>query len=321
MMKFLTSFLLLFSYSPLQSAPLGTIPDIIEGRTQAELELQTDVWTSPYESKMTPLRRYAGSINSPVLNDQKWTASASGRIEGLSLSRTDIAVGQDDIPIGANLLYQTIGLGITYQNSDRSWSQIFAHYESSSDDPYANSRDTTPVILALHAFKKQSQHQWVVGVDYSKNRGYLNGKALPVLGVIYDFSEHLELIVGFPYLQAIYSRNPLWQSSVKITPVMLDAEVDRRINTIMWLGLKAGAYARSYMHTERTFDENRLYFHEKFISTTLRTELSKQTVYVINFGYSFGRKVYEAKEVFDHHAEHYRFNSDLFISTSLEFLL
>lgn len=305
----------------LNAAPLGTFPTIIEGKTRATLEIQSDVWTSPYRSKKAPLRRYLAQVKSPLLNTKRWIASAHLEIEGLNLSRTDIAIGHDNLYIGNELRHQSIGVGMARRGDNKRWSQIYFGYESSSDKPFSHPDHSTPEIVALHAFPSPTKFQGVVGVDYSKNRGFLNDRPLPLLGTIYDFSTHLKILFGFPFLQIRYTNDPNWEGLLKLTPVIFSAEINRRLNEIMWVGLQSGAYARSYMHSDRGHNEDRLFFHEKFFSLSLKTMLSQKTSFSVSTGYSFNRTVYEASEVFNYKSDHHRFDSDFYISTAIEFLL
>jgi hypothetical protein len=59
------------------AAPLGTIPTIEEQSMRLLLSLRSDLWTSPYTYKESPIRIFGGEFRVPIYTAETWAVSAS----------------------------------------------------------------------------------------------------------------------------------------------------------------------------------------------------------------------------------------------------
>lgn len=311
-----------FLLSGMASAhPLGTFPEVITGKIRANVDLRSDIWTNPTKEKHTPLRRTEVQFQIPMVENEGFVASAHLSGEDLSLSRTDLIVGDDQIQIGTDLRYQGAGVAVAKRGSERSWSQGFVTYESASDRPFKAERDKNLYAVLLHGFKCREDLQWVVGLDHSNNRGYWDGKILPIAGAIWTLSEKDELILGFPFFQWRHLGEKDWETRLRVTGASASASYDRRAAEKTWVYSRVDISAWSYMHSERIDSDNRLFFEETSVQAGIRNILTP-TVKIENaLGYSFERKLYEAKKVFDRKGQQHRVGADFFVAMKLEFEL
>jgi hypothetical protein len=60
-----------------QAAPLDTLPVIEEDRLRVNLSTRSDLWTSVYEDKNSPLRLYDFNFRVPLDLKKKWVGAAS----------------------------------------------------------------------------------------------------------------------------------------------------------------------------------------------------------------------------------------------------
>jgi hypothetical protein len=315
---------LIFVFFPsglVHASPLGTLPSVISGKTQAQLLLRSDIWAQPLRAKKTPLRRTDGSLQVPLFQNDSWTLSGGIVSESLSLSRTDLVVGEDQIQVGTDLQYQGVNLGVEHRSRDRSWSQAFVTYESASDHPFVSSRDVNLDVFAFHAFHWKSRF-WVLGMDLSDNRGYFNGQPLPLFGMIYQPNAHTEITFGFPFFRLnAQGKDAKWNFLAFVTPSTALFNAHRRLNENFQIFMGASLRAWSYMHSKRTNDENRLFFQETALEGGIRYPLSSRVFMINSLGTSFHRKIYEAKRVYSRSGAQQDLNADEFVALKLEFTL
>lgn len=71
--------------SPSQADPLGTVPSLEPERTKIIFEGRSDLWTSPYMDKDSPLRFYSNKLLIPILRQAQWEGSINLQMDGISL--------------------------------------------------------------------------------------------------------------------------------------------------------------------------------------------------------------------------------------------
>ena len=77
----------------------------------------------------------------------------------------------------------------------------------------------------------------------------------------------------------------------------------------------------SYLFSERSNDNDRLYFQEVNISGTVRKAVSTNTDVTYGAGYAFERRLYEADNLYDNENKMTRLPDDFFFKAGLEFTL
>jgi hypothetical protein len=303
------------------SAHLGMIPTIDKNNLRLIVEGRTDLWTSIYRDKETPLRLHELKIRAPLITSESWSASAHAGSESLSSGRADLTVGNDPVFIGSDLRSHSAGFGIKRIAADTSAISIFAAYCSAGDQPYRDTRDIWTEVTVFYEFAPKDTLQWVVAVNNSKNRGFYNDQVIPFLGVHYKPTSNFSATFGFPYARFTWSNEGSRATSLYLTPVGVHSEMTNTISHDIDWRIKAGLSSRSYLHINRLDDRMRLIYEEKYLEGGIRTKVSEQTFMHFSFGASFDRSFYEAKSVFSAEGPKTNVNQDLYGTIKMEFEL
>ncbi len=305
---------------PAQSKSLGNFPAVEEGSPRIEFDLLSDLWRTPYQHKETPQRLYQGALKIPFLKSDTWRASLTTEAEGRSVGKPDLSVGDHQVQVRSDLRSQSVGLGIDNQAVDRSSFALFASYDSASDEPFEHRRDIFTTLTTMYTTSPQGDLQWIYGVNYSENRGFMNGKALPILGVTYQAGLQLRVTAGFPFLRLQWTDLDVWNASIVATPVGLQVQAGRIFEPNISVLIRGGIANRSYAHADRIEDERRVIFEEKYYDLGFKVPLSEHTVYGFRVGYGFGRRLFEGRRVFSPIGPVQTFDSDIYGGFHLEYL-
>lgn len=312
---------LLFLSLLTEAAPLGMIPQVQEGPARIEIEYLTDLWTSPNENKENPVRLYNLNLKVPIVASKKWTGSFHADLEGYDLGRPDLTIGKDEVRVGSDLRAQSLGFGLSHHPSDGHWINYFGSYRSASDEPYLAGRDTWVEHSLIYALKPKGAYQWVMGLNYSKNRGYWNGEVLPILGVSYKPYTDLSIVMGFPFFYIDMNIKNYIRAQLTLTPVGLNTEFSHKIKDDLSVRLRSGIATRSYLHYNRTEDDKRFFVNSKYIDISFRRALSEKTQYGLALGYSFDREFYEGEQAFRPQGSRSTIDPDLTGGFVMEILL
>lgn len=303
------------------TAHLGMIPTVDKHNLRLIIEGRTDLWTSAYRYKEAPLRLHEVRFRARLINSEFWSASAHVGAESLSSGRTDLTVGRNPVFIGSDLRSQSAGFGVKRTASDASSFSVFAAYNSSSDEPYKNTRDIWTEVSMFYEFAPQDTLQWVIAANSSKNRGFLNDQIVPFVGVHYKPGSNFSATIGFPFARFIWSNEDFWTTSVYLTPVGIHGEMAHMSLPYLSWRMKAGLSSRSYLHVNRIDDQMRLIFEEKYLEGGFKSKVSDQTFVTFSIGTSFDRALYEAKSVFYAEGSKTDLNKDLYGVIQMEFEL
>lgn len=276
-----------------------------------QLKWQTDLWTDPDLNKTSPFRIYEAIVDIPYPAKNDQFVFLNSQVEGFSSGRADLVVGRNRVLIGSDLRTQDTGLGYFKKGVHSSWFSIEAAYKSDSDAPFKNSGMIWIETTAIYALPTSSDWQWILLLNYSKNRGYLNNRPIPLLGVKYPFGPDWQMTVGLPFLDLEYKSDPWWAHFVAV-PTGTRLEAEKALNHTFLFNTRCGYTSRSYLHERREVDDDRLFFEEKFISVGFQTKVSEEARIEFNVGYSYDRNFYEAKQVFIPAGPRTRLDQDYF---------
>ncbi|GEM_PF-1336149 len=287
-----------FASIAVSAEPLGAIPRVQEGDPRLVIELLSDLWVAPDQNKESPIRTYDARMNLPYLKTEKWMASVDLKASAYSVGEPDLVVGKDAIRIGSDLRSQSVGLGLGRRGSDGSWLNIFANYNSASDEPFKSSRDSWAGGSAVYGFATEGTEQWLLGADYSRNRGWLNDHVVPILGRQFQVAPDFVVAVGFPFFYAALDIAKYLSIHLTATPVGVHGEFIHDIDDKLSIRIRGGLATRSYLHTARIHEDDRLFVNSNYVATAFRRVLSERTSFGFELGYSFRRKLYEGQQVF-----------------------
>lgn len=300
--------------------PLGEFPAVEIGNPRIEVELLSDLWTSPYQNKENPQRLYQAEIKIPLYRSEAWKSSLNFEGEGQSLGRPDLAIGQHQILLGQDLRSQSVGFAVDKTNEDKSSIGFFISYESASDEPFQAQRDISKDFTLIYVSKLHGAWQWLTGVDQSKNRGFRNGELIPFVGFIYQTEKNFRMTAGFPFLRLDWVGNNDWGANFTAGKVGLHGELIFYAWPDISLHARSGISNRSYSHKNRVEDERRLFYEDKYLDIGFRKQLSEKTNFGIQVGHAFDRKVFEGEQVFDPIGPVVEINADLYGGIQMEYL-
>ena len=276
---------------------LELLPQYRNEESRLRLGWRSDLWGDPNYSKYSPVRLYDVNTNPSFYRTAEQNAFFKLNMDGLSSGRSDFTVGRGRTLIGSDLRSQEVGLGYVKNQDRSSWYSLSAEYASDSDHPYQELRSRWAELSGTYAFAKEKNWQWVVLVNYSKNRGYLNNQVIPLVGGIYQFENGWTMTVGLPFLKLEKKFDP-WSYLFVATATGVRGRVTKKINDLFIARGEAGYSTRSYLHINRTEDDMRLFYEEKYAQAQLVTALSKNVNMTFFAGYSMDRNFYEAKQIY-----------------------
>lgn len=288
---------------------------------ELEIAWRSDLWTSPMVDKRTPVRIYDASAVAPFFRNKNWIASVKLDTEGVSSGRPDLVVGRNRVLIGSDLRMQEYGVYAQRRGEDDSRFSFSAAYDSASDEPFKSARDRWTEFQAVYVTKVNSDdYQWIFATNYSKNRGFLNNRLIPMIGVNYRPLPGLDLTLGFPFARFIW-KDDLYDLNFLATPAGFSFVGSKTINPTVTGRLRAGLANRAYLHENRIEDDMRLFFQETYADGGFRTRLTSTTTIEILLGASIDRSFYEAKQVYQPVGNRTTLPADFYGRIRMEFSL
>ncbi|MFS4458023.1 hypothetical protein [Bdellovibrio sp. HCB2-146] len=304
-----------------QAAPLGTIPTIEDRNLRFIFDFRSDLWTSPYTYKSAPVRITNSEIRVPLLRTETWKGSADIVDESLGLGKADFTLGKEKVFIGNNLQSISAGLGLNKEFEGGSSLSFFGAYATASDEPYVSQRDVWVEASVVYYTPQFNSHRWLFAVNQSENRGFFNGKPFPYFGVIHHVSENLMLVYGFPFFRAVWDNPEIWQKSFGLTPFGVNFDLEKNLEDDFVFNANIRFDVRSYLHSTRVDDDDRLYYEEVAVQARIRKILTDTTGVIFGLGYSFNRRLYESETIYSPNSEATQIDSDIFGRLSVEFRL
>lgn len=274
------------------------VPQVQEGDPRIVLEFLSDLWVSPDQNKESPIRLFDARMILPYLKTEQWTASIDLKANAYSIGEPDMVVGKEATRVGSALRSQALGLGLGRRGQDGSWLNVFANYNSAGDEPFKDSRDSWVGGSFIYGFALEGNQQWLLGVDYSRNRGWWNDHATPIVGRQFQLAPDFIFAVGFPFIYAALDIAHYLSIHLNITPVGFHGELIHDIDDKLSVRLRGGLATRSYLHSTRLHEDQRLFINNNYIALAFRRDLSEKTSFGLELGYSFQREIYEGYQVF-----------------------
>jgi len=311
----------LMSFQKSFAAPLGTIPRLETQDWYLIADLRSDLWTSPYSYKQSPVRIVGGELRIPIAHGEGWNISANVATESLSLSKTEFSLADREVFIGNNLQNQAFGMGFSRFWEDGSGFTLVGAYASASDNPFADDRDKWIEGTVTYRTGAFGNHRYIFAVNQSNNRGLANGKPFPFFGIILEPHPNLIAQVGFPFIRVIWKDVGKWKREAQVTPFGAYFDLERYMDDDFLLHAHTEYTIRSYLYDSRIDDANRLYYQEMTMDVALKKELSKATIVSFGIGYAFDRRLYEAQSIYEPRHDKSQMDSDIYGRLRMEFNL
>lgn len=308
---------LLFLSVQSHANPLGILFSRKDARARLEIEHQSDTYhlNEKKESGDKRFTTYEGKFNLNFYKGGATTWFFSAASEGVDLGRETVAVGDSKIEVGGELKDQSFGLGFRHDFIDDSLIVTSVDYGSASDNPFAEQRNATVSVTFAYAFTPGIMSQWILFLNYSNNRSFLNNVPLPALAYVYRPAKAFSLTLGIPFVFMNYIDFPRRSFNLFLSPGA--AGYDVAFGVVGPLQVFNGfAYkVRTYMHENRSEDDTRFFLEEKTVELGLRSPVIRGLFLSVSGGLSFDRHYYEGNGLFEELGERDRLPNDIYLKT------
>ena len=176
---------------------------------------------------------------------------------------------------------------------------------TSSDVPYASfdEMDTRLFGAAMLPVRKRKD-AWMIGLDWSANRTFLNYVPLPGVGYRWCPSESLQVVAGVPFLNVNWDPGGPWSVELSGSP---SPSVLGRVYYQLTEDVDLfGEYhwdTEAYFRSDRTDDKERLFYTEHRLETGVAADLSRGFLLEASAGWSIGRSLFENDGFYDGRSE------------------
>ena len=268
-------------------------------RKTAKIELGTrnDLTNKGADNR---LNVYDGQLAVNIIKSTTQTLTFSGEFETLDTGFSDFNIGRENVSTDGHLSNQSVSLG--YKRNIGSLGEnlsLTLSYGSASDKTFSNSRNNAVNLTATYGFKKSNEKsQWLLLLNYSNNRTFLNNIPLPSVGYLYRPSDKFTVFAGLPFISLTWVDFPNYIHSISISPASLKLDFSWGILGPIRFYSLFNYQAQSYLHLNRSEDELRLLFVEKRVGVGLRAPVSRAVSFDFGLGYSFDRYLFEGEGVY-----------------------
>jgi hypothetical protein len=310
----------LFQLSTAIAGPLGVIPTIQEQNLEILFDSRSDLWTSPYTYKNSPVRISGGSVRIPLFHTETWAASAILYDEALNLGRADFQLGNQSVFIANALSNQVYGFGVKKSFADGGSMSLFSAYATASDNPWGSPRNNYFYGALIYRTAKFDNHSWLLGIDQNGNRGLYNGKPFPYFGMTYDL-ENKTISFGFPYVKIDWTFKEDWHGQFFTTPFGTNLRISKDVGDSTTVGAYTAFTVRSYLFDARIDDADRLFYQEILGEVYLTRDVTSATRVTFALGGSGDRRLYQTDRLYHPDSKTQTIGGDYYGRFAVEFSL
>ncbi len=208
-----------------------------------------------------------------------------------------------------------LSLGVRKKLSDNKFWFANVSYGSASDRPFKNADDDT---ISANYIRKTSD-RWVMVVNYSNNRSFLNNIPLPGFFYIKDMTREKATIIGFPFF--LWMRHTGYWSYryLGLLPWRHQARVSyskfSRVHP--FVGFEQEIF--SFFRHDRDKTNQRVFYFQRKLGIGADFKLIPRLKFDLFLGHSFDREIFEAKNFSDKKSSKSRLDSSLFIETKISY--
>ncbi|MFV8248727.1 hypothetical protein [Bdellovibrio bacteriovorus] len=321
MLKRLIPLFMMLALQPCWGAPLGTIPTIEEDNLRLIFDFRSDLWSSPYTYKDSPVRIVGGDIRIPIYKSETWSASARIFDENLQLGRAQFNLGGESIFIGTALQNQGAGFGVRKVFASGSMMSVFASYATASDVPWGAPRNDYFDGTISYRMVTGNDYHWIFAVNQSDNRGIYNGMPYPFIGVVQDIWPGFRFSLGLPFLMLEWGATEEWVTNFSLTPFGVKLATSKNLDHGFVFQAKTALTVRSYMFDTRKDSADRLYYQEIFAEGALKKFVTPQTGVSFALGAAVDRRLYESERIYVPNSKVTTIKNDFYGRLGVEFRL
>jgi hypothetical protein len=282
--------------SPVRAQERGSGLAALLGR--AEPGGETRVTVLPGAAGGTPSMVFEEARGSYVVarsSADEWTVI--GKAGALELGRASVPIPQAPAAVPAKLWNVQGGANFSRHLGDRRGWGVGAGVGSASDVPFNSMHETDFSAAARYELPSRERNSWVLMLNYSNNRTFLNDVPLPGFAyVIRDPANGLTAAVGFPFALVRWKADEDWTLSASVFGGANYAlEAARRIEAAT-LYARLQREPRQWLRAGRPDDNARLIYDEKDFRAGARAPLAAGLSLDGNLGWSFDRRFFEARD-------------------------
>lgn len=301
--------------------PLGVVPRVRNDDVLVSLEARFDLYLAQKRAKASSLKILGVELDIPVMRKGRWDVALDLDHEVLEVGHAGLTYAPRDDLVGSNLRTAVGGFHADYEGEDRARLSVSLAAASASDEAVGVGRSRDYPWQVTYLFPSASDHQWILAIDDSRNRGYLNESAVPMAGILYQPGPTWSLAAGFPFLHLQWGVPPDWSGTLTVLPTGAHARVSRWVAAETAVFVRGGLSARSYMHSARDDEMMRLFFEEKYVEMGAHRQITPRSRIGLSAGMSYDRSLYEGRQVFLPSADRSTLPRDFFGTTFWEFRL
>ena len=189
-----------------------------------------------------------------------------------------------------------LGSGTSFQVGEDQTAGVQVMFGSASDKPFKDSSVNTLGITARYSFESYPLSKWIILLNYSNNRPFLNN--IPIPGVVYSYhpKEHLRIIVGVPLAAIEWRISEHWHYSLlAFFPFSLKTTLGYRVLPFGQLLVGLDYAQQNYIEHGRSNPDERLFFRETRAFLGFRSPISRKIFAEIETGYSYNRLTFSAQ--------------------------
>ena len=235
-------------------------------------------------------------LSAPVISEENnhWRAHASADYDDI---RTK-AVFPSGRVMPSHLW--DIGAGVSHARTvqgDRTLGGNFS-LSSASDRPFGAARDMGFSLNVTYKIPEVNEAAWIFFLSMSNTRGFLNYVPLPGAAYAFKAGERTRLVLGIPFLMAIWKPTDLWTVTFLYFPIRT---TELRVSYGSLRGLQPYALAsfrsRNFRLKDRTDKDERLFNDEGLLQAGLNVPLSRSFAVDLGGGLAFARRYFLASKL------------------------
>lgn len=303
------------------AAPLGTIPKIEEENLRLLFDFRSDLWSSPYTYKDSPVRLLGSNILIPLYIADSWSVSTRIFTESLNLGRSEFHLGGEDIFVGTALREEGLGFGARKSFSDGAKLSVLATIATASDVPWGDPRNDYIDASIVYQAAGDENYHWIFAVNQSNNRGIYNGIPFLLVGIVNDRDPEFRYSFGLPFLHLEWGRRGDWNKYFDLTPFGIKLGANKPLKHEFVFATHAALTVRSYMFDTRKDDADRLYYQEIAVEGSFTKFVTSWTGVTFAFGAAMDRRLYESERIYHPNSKVMSIKNDFYGRLGVEFKL
>lgn len=196
-----------------------------------------------------------------------------------------------------NLYKIQIGGAYTHLYEGRKLLSLSASYGSASDKPFKDSTVNTIDSTALYSFSNSPTSNWLLILNYSNNRPFLNNIPLPGFAYTYMPSKTFRGTFGAPFASIFWQFEDRWSvTSFVVVPWVMKTSIAYDLAPKKQIFVGADFNQMTYFQYGRANLKDRIFYDEKKAFFGFRSPLGEVLSLEIETGYAFDRSLFTAKK-------------------------